>query len=58
MFNLAEETRKKWQPILEHEDLAPITDPYRRAVTAQLLENTERALMVEAERRPVCKPPI
>lgn len=49
MFNLAEETRKKWQPILEHEDLAPINDPYRRAVTAQLLENTERALMVEAE---------
>jgi hypothetical protein len=48
MFNLAEETRKKWQPILEHEDLAPITDPYRRAVTAQLLENTEQALMVEA----------
>src|ERR1044072_6455607 len=48
MFNLAEETRKKWQPILEHEDLAPITDPYRRAVTAQLLENTERALIEDA----------
>lgn len=48
MFNLAEETRRKWQPILEHEDLAPITDPYRRAVTAQLLENTERALTEDA----------
>lgn len=44
MFNLAEETRKKWQPILEHGDLAPIKDYYRRAVTAQLLENTEREL--------------
>lgn len=48
MFNLAEETRKKWQPILEHEDLAPIKDSYRRAVTAQLLENTERALREDA----------
>jgi hypothetical protein len=48
MFNLAEETRRKWQPILEHEDLAPINDPYRRAVTAQLLENTERALIEDA----------
>lgn len=48
MFNLAEETRKKWQPILEHEDLAPIKDPYRRSVVAQLLENTEKALTEEA----------
>lgn len=48
MFNLAEETRKKWQPILEHEDLAPIKDSYRRSVTAQLLENTERALREDA----------
>jgi hypothetical protein len=49
MFNLAEETRKKWQPILEHEDLAPIKDSFRRAVTAQLLENTERELRTAAE---------
>lgn len=48
MFNLAEETRKKWQPILEHEDLSPIKDAYRRSVTAQLLENTERALREDA----------
>lgn len=48
MFNLAEETRKKWQPILEHEDLAPITDSHRRNVTAVLLENTERALREDA----------
>jgi len=49
MFNLAEEIKKKWQPILEHEDLAPIKDPYKRMVTAQLLENTERALVTESE---------
>ncbi len=49
MFNLAEETRKKWQPILEHSDLNPIKDSYRRAVTAQLLENTENALRTEAQ---------
>lgn len=49
MFNLAEEVKKKWQPILEHEDLAPIKDPYKRMVTAQLLENTENALVTEAQ---------
>ena len=35
---------QKWQPVLDHEDLDPIKDPYRRAVTAQLLENEEVAL--------------
>ncbi len=32
---------KKWAPVLEHADLAPISDPYRKAVTAVLLENQE-----------------
>jgi hypothetical protein len=41
---LAEELQKKWEPILEHADLAQIKDPHRRGVTAILLENTERAL--------------
>jgi hypothetical protein len=41
---LAEEIQKKWQPILEHADLSPITDATRRSVTAVVLENTERAL--------------
>jgi hypothetical protein len=40
---------KKWQPVLDHEDLEPIKDPYRRAVTAQLLENEEKALREDAE---------
>jgi|TARA_R110002049_G_scaffold127131_5_gene283589 hypothetical protein len=35
---------EKWQPILEHDDLTAITDTHKRAVTAQLLENTEIAL--------------
>ena len=35
---------QKWQPILEHTDLPSIQDSHRRAVTAQLLENTENAL--------------
>jgi hypothetical protein len=41
---LAEEIQKKWQPVLEHADLNPITDANRRSVTAVVLENTERAL--------------
>ena len=43
---LAEEIQKKWAPVLEHSDLAPIKDAHKRAVTAQLLENTERELRV------------
>ena len=41
---LAEGLQKKWGPILEHEDMPKITDPYRKAVTAVLLENQEIAL--------------
>lgn len=45
---LAEEISKKWAPVLEHADLAPIKDSHRKAVTATLLENTERELRVSA----------
>ena len=41
---LAEEVQNKWKPVLEHADLDPIRDSHRRAVTAQILENTENAL--------------
>ena len=34
--------QEKWEPILGHQDLPEIKDPYRKAVTAQLLENQER----------------
>tara|TARA_Y100000389_G_scaffold195068_1_gene225919 strand:- start:135 stop:1436 length:1302 start_codon:yes stop_codon:yes gene_type:complete len=35
---------EKWEPILAHESFSPITDNHRKAVTATILENTERAL--------------
>jgi hypothetical protein len=38
---------KKWAPVLDHGDLPSITDPYKRAVTALVLENQERALQEE-----------
>ena len=41
---LVEEIQRKWAPILEHSDLSPIRDAHKRSVTAQLLENTEKAL--------------
>jgi len=41
---LNEEIQKKWQPVLEHADLEPIKDAHKRAVTATILENTEKAL--------------
>ena len=40
---ISEDIQKKWQPVLEHPDLASITDTHRRAVTATLLENQEKA---------------
>jgi hypothetical protein len=40
---LSEDLQKKWQPVLEHPELDTIKDPHRRAVTATLLENQERA---------------
>lgn len=39
-----ESLNEKWLPVLEHSELPKITDSHRRAVTAQLLENTEKAL--------------
>ena len=41
---LSEQYEKKWQPVLEHADLPKIGDSYRRAVTATILENQERAM--------------
>jgi hypothetical protein len=43
MFN-SENAQKKWAPLLDHSDCAPITDSYKRAVTATLLENQEVAM--------------
>ena len=44
---LNETYAKKWAPVLDHGDLPKITDPYKRAVTALVLENQERALIEE-----------
>ena len=46
MFN-AEALQEKWDPILEHTELDPIKDTYRKAVTSVLLENQERFLKEE-----------
>jgi len=40
MFN-TEQLQEKWSPVLNHSELPEIKDPYRRAVTAILLENQE-----------------
>ena len=45
---LAEGLQKKWAPVLDHEDMPKITDRYRRAVTAVLLENQEIAMKEQA----------
>ena len=45
---LSEQHEKKWQPVLEHPDLPKITDTYKRAVTATILENQERASKEDA----------
>jgi hypothetical protein len=38
---------EKWSPVLDHADLPSITEAHKRATTAVLLENTERALREE-----------
>jgi hypothetical protein len=44
---LSEQLQKKWEPVLNHEGLGGIKDNYRRAVTAVVLENQEKALREE-----------
>jgi hypothetical protein len=46
---LAEEVQNKWKPVLEHADLPTIESAHKRAVTAQILENTENALREDAQ---------
>ena len=44
---LSEDLTKKWGDVVECQDLPEIKNPYRKAVTTLLLENTERAIMEE-----------
>ena len=39
---------EKWAPVIEHNDLPSVTDREKKAVLAQVLENTEHALREEA----------
>ena len=36
---LSEQLQRKWEGVLDHPDLPSISDPYRKAVTAVILEN-------------------
>ena len=45
---LTEAIEQKWSPVLDHPGLEGIKDPYRRAVTAIILENQEKAMSEEA----------
>jgi hypothetical protein len=44
---LTEQLEDKWSPVLDHDGLGKIRDPYRRAVTAVILENQEKAMAEE-----------
>jgi hypothetical protein len=46
---LSEELQKKWTPVLEHPELEKITDPYKKAVTAVVLENQQQAMKESAQ---------
>ena len=44
---LSEQLESKWSPVLDHEGAGKIKDSYRRAVTALVLENQEKAMAEE-----------
>ena len=46
---LSESLNEKWSAILDHEALPKISDPHRRAVTAMILENQEKASAQERQ---------
>ena len=44
---LTEQLEQKWAPVLDHEGAGKITNAYKRAVTAIILENQEKAMAEE-----------
>jgi hypothetical protein len=46
---MTEELSKKWAPVLEHPELESIKDPYKKAVTALVLENQQQAMRQDAQ---------
>ena len=49
MLGNANYLEEKWAPLLDAEGVEKISDPHRRAVTAAILKNQEKALKEEAE---------
>ena len=47
---MSESLQEKWKPVLEHPDLPKIEDNYKRAVTAVILENQEKAVREDRRR--------
>jgi hypothetical protein len=45
---LSEGLQKKWEGVLDHPDMTPIKDPYRKAVTAVVLENQAQEMQKTA----------
>ena len=45
---LSENLQKKWEGVLDHPDLPAIKDPYRKAVTAVILENQAQEMQKSA----------
>jgi hypothetical protein len=41
---LTEQALRKWKPVIDHKDMAPITDAHKRATLATLLENQEKSI--------------
>ena len=46
---LTEELQQKWNPVLEHPELSAIKDPYKKAVTALVLENQQQAMQSDRQ---------
>jgi len=46
---LSEELQQKWAPVLEHPELENIKDPYKKAVTAMVLENQQKAILQDRQ---------
>jgi len=46
---LTEELQQKWSPVLNHPELEAIKDPYKKAVTALVLENQQQAMSQDAQ---------
>lgn len=49
---ITEEKLSKWESVIDHPKLEKITDPHRRNVLTQLLENTEKELTIAEEWNP------